>query len=156
MLMEACVLSLLSCLLLTRRAHCAKNINSCFQKRSSNSTASKAPPIGMLKYVVVATLPQIRQQWKKRSLQHTGHSGRDYDMPICRWDLCKTSQEGKYVMEVSKDLYVDAEHDPYDVGYLYYLDDSVRGQLRSPPNYGRYINTIYPEDVSLGGYTVRL
>ena len=56
-------------------------------------------------------------------------------------------------MEVSKDLYVDAEHDPYDVGYLYYLDDSVSDQLRSAPNYDRYINTIYPEDVSLGEYS---
>ena len=56
MLFEGCVLCLLSCLL-TRRAHCAKNINSCFQKRSSNSIASKAPPIGMLEYVVIVTLP---------------------------------------------------------------------------------------------------
>ena len=25
-------------------------------------------------------------------------------------------------------------------GYLYHLDDSVRDQLRSPSNYGRYVN----------------
>ena len=63
-------------------------------------------------------------------------------------------KKGKYVMEVSRTLtWMQSMHDPYDVGYLYYLDDSVRGQLRSPPNYGRYINTIYPKDVSLGDYS---
>ena len=42
-------------------------------------------------------------------------------------------------------MYVDAEHHPVDVGYIYYLDKDVADGLSSPPNYGRYINTIYPE-----------
>lgn len=62
-------------------------------------------------------------------------------------------QEGKFVMEVSADLYVDAEHDPYDVGYLYFLDAVVADGLCNPPNYGRYINTIYPEDELTGEYS---
>ena len=61
--------------------------------------------------------------------------------------------KGKFVMEVSADLYVDAEHDPYDCGYLYFLDADAADGLRNPPNYDRYINTIYPEDELTGEYS---
>ena len=64
----------------------------------------------------------------------------------------KQPSEGKFVMEVSADLYVDAEHDPYDCGYLYFLDADAADGLRNPPNYGRYINTIYSEDELTGEY----
>ena len=38
----------------------------------------------------------------------------------------KPPKKGKYVMEVSEDLYVDAQHDRYNVGYLYYCDECQR------------------------------
>ena len=65
----------------------------------------------------------------------------------------KQPKEGKFVMEVNSEVFIDAEHHPVDIGYLYYLDDDVAAGLRSPPNYARYINTIYPEDELSGGYT---
>ena len=52
-------------------------------------------------------------------------------------------KEGKFIMEVSPDMYVDAEHNPVDVGYLFYLEEGAS-------NYGRYINTIYTEDELTG------
>ena len=58
----------------------------------------------------------------------------------------KQPREGTFFMEVSKDVFVDAEHDPRDIGYLYFLDAGISSRYHSPPNYGRYINTIYPED----------
>ena len=64
----------------------------------------------------------------------------------------KQPREGKFVMEVSKDVFVDAAHDPRDIGYLYLLDAGISSQYPSPPNYGRYINTIYPEDEATGEY----
>ena len=42
-------------------------------------------------------------------------------------------KEGKFIMEVSPDMYVDAEHHPVDVGYIYYLDKDVADNLSSPP-----------------------
>ena len=45
-------------------------------------------------------------------------------------------------MEVSSDVFVDAEHDPYDVGYLYFLDPELSKGLHNPPNYGRYLNEL--------------
>ena len=62
-------------------------------------------------------------------------------------------KHGEYVMEVSACTYIDAEHDPVDVGYLYFLDAAVSDVLCCPPNYGRYINTIYPGDVLIGAYS---
>ena len=38
----------------------------------------------------------------------------------------KQSKTGKFIMEVSQDAFVDAEHNPYNVGYLYYLDPVVQ------------------------------
>ena len=64
----------------------------------------------------------------------------------------KQPKEGKIVMEVSSEMFIDAEHHPVDLGYLYYLDVDVAADLRIPPNYARYINTIYPEDKLSGGY----
>ena len=56
----------------------------------------------------------------------------------------KQPRKGKFTMEVSQDVFVDAEHDPYDVGDLYYLDPELSKCLHNnPPIYGRYINTIY-------------
>ena len=37
----------------------------------------------------------------------------------------KPPKEGKFIMEVNPDMYVDAEHHPVDVGYIYYLDKDV-------------------------------
>ena len=65
----------------------------------------------------------------------------------------KQPRTGKFIMEVSEDVSVDAEHDPYDVGYFYYLDPELSKGLHNPPNYGRYLNTIYPEDLELGCYS---
>ena len=59
---------------------------------------------------------------------------------------------GKYIMEVSRDVFLDAEHDPYDVGYLFFMDPELSKGLKCPPNYGRYVNTIYPEDLDLKLY----
>ena len=56
----------------------------------------------------------------------------------------KQPKRGKFVMEVSLEVFIDAEHYPVDIGYLYYIDDDVAAGSRSPPNYARYINTIYP------------
>ena len=50
-------------------------------------------------------------------------------------------------------MYVDAEHHPVDVGYIFYLDEGVADSLSIPPNSGRYINTIYPEDELTGEYS---
>ena len=33
----------------------------------------------------------------------------------------KQPSSGKYIMEVSRDVYWDAEHDPFDIGYLFFL-----------------------------------
>ena len=49
-------------------------------------------------------------------------------------------------MRIHEDLYIDPEYDLYDIGYLYYHDPETVSSLASPPNYARYINTIYPED----------
>ena len=65
----------------------------------------------------------------------------------------KQPKTGKFIMEVSQDVLVDAEHDLYDIGYLYFLDPEFSKCLHNPPNYGRYINTIYPEDLELGCYS---
>ena len=46
-------------------------------------------------------------------------------------------------MEVSSEVFIDAEHHPVDIGYLYYLGDDVAAGLRSPPNYARYNITPY-------------
>ena len=37
----------------------------------------------------------------------------------------KQPREGKFVMEVSEDVFVDAEHDPRDIDYLYFLDAGI-------------------------------
>ena len=64
----------------------------------------------------------------------------------------KQPKKGKFVMEVSSEVFIDAKHHPVDIGYLYYLYDDVAAGLRSLPNYARYINTIYPEDELSGEY----
>ena len=61
----------------------------------------------------------------------------------------RQSSSGKYIMELSRDVFLDAEHNPYDVGYLFFLDPELSKGLKCPPNYGRYVNTIYPEDLNL-------
>ena len=65
----------------------------------------------------------------------------------------KQPKEGKFVMEVSSEVFIDAEHYyTVDIGYLYYLDSNVAAGLRSPPNCARYINTIYSENELSGKY----
>ena len=46
----------------------------------------------------------------------------------------KQPRTGKFIMEISSDVFVDAEHDPYDVGYLYFLDPELSKGLHNPPN----------------------
>ena len=52
-------------------------------------------------------------------------------------------------------VFVDAKYDPYDVGYLFFLDPKLSKKLQNPPNYGRYSKTIYPEDQDLGRYNFK-
>ena len=60
--------------------------------------------------------------------------------------------KGRYVMRIHEELYIDAEYDLFDVGYLYFQDQDSVNCLASPPNYGRYINTIYPDDMKHSTY----
>ena len=52
---------------------------------------------------------------------------------------------GKFIIEVSRDVFIDAELDPNDVGDLFSLDPEVYRRQCSPPNYGHYVNNIYPK-----------
>ena len=47
---------------------------------------------------------------------------------ICRYVgeiYTKQPKEGKFVMEVNLEVFIDAEHHPVDIGYLYCLDNDV-------------------------------
>ena len=98
---------------------------------------------------MVVTLPINLATMKGResSADGTFRKGLGYALMSVRY-YSRPPKKGKYAMEVSKNLCVEAEHDPCDVGYLH-----CGYQLRSPPNYGCYINASYAEDVVLGEYS---
>ena len=55
-------------------------------------------------------------------------------------------KRGAYVLELLSEFYLDPEFDTHDLGYLWHLDPKEAAQIPCPPNYARYVNTIYPGD----------
>ena len=58
----------------------------------------------------------------------------------------KVPQHGQYIMELHSDCFLDPEYDTHDLGYLWHLDGTNTTDVPCPPNYARYINTMYPGD----------
>ena len=68
---------------------------------------------------------------------------------ICPYvgELCEANpKRGAYILELHSEAFLDPEFDTHDVGYLWHLDPSQTAQAPCPPNYARYINTMYPGD----------
>ena len=56
-------------------------------------------------------------------------------------------RSGHYRFHFGDNYYLDAEHDRYDIGYLY-VNQLYDSSIANPPNYGRYANTVYRRNVS--------
>lgn len=63
------------------------------------------------------------------------------------YNACSTW--GAYILRVADNLFIDAERDTHDVGYLWCVPNDS-GLLKAPLNHGRYVNTVFPSDYAAG------
>lgn len=57
---------------------------------------------------------------------------------------------GAYILRVQDSVYIDAEHEKYDVGYLMSVPSHERKYHRTPYNHGRFVNTLFDENLAAG------
>ncbi len=74
--------------------------------------------------------------------------------------VCSPSSKGPYCLQVrdaENDLVcIDAAEHLYDVGYLQPLTARQRTLVAPPPNYGRYVNSLRPDQPLGDGFNVIL
>mmetsp|Transcript_21441 Transcript_21441/g.31067 ORF Transcript_21441/g.31067 Transcript_21441/m.31067 type:complete len:238 (+) Transcript_21441:105-818(+) len=57
---------------------------------------------------------------------------------------------GAYIVHVQDSVYIDAERELHDLGYLWAIPIDERKLLKTPYNHGRYVNTLSDDNLAAG------